>query len=329
MPRPLAMVAAFTVGLLSVVQSRINGALGELLEDGLFAAWLSFTVGLLVVGVIVLAVPNQRATLAKVRSALQPDSTGHRQLRSWQLLGGLGGATFVAAQGATVQFLGVAIFTVAVVAGQNANSLVVDRLGLGPAGMQAFTWRRAIAALIATAGVAVAVSGRVSGTSFAVGALVFAFVAGALIAVQQAINGRVAASAGSPWTAGLANFTAGWLGLTLAVLIEHVLSGRGLTLPPSPLTHPVVWIGGLIGVAFIVVAASVVRTLGVLLFALLSIAGQVTGALVVELLYPAVNKPFSWTLVIGVLITGGAVALAAVGRAQVAGHNSHRDRDDS
>jgi transporter family-2 protein len=48
------------------------------------------------------------------------------------MLGGVGGAMFVAAQGLVVPTLG-ALFTVAVVAGQTGNSLVADRLGWAPA----------------------------------------------------------------------------------------------------------------------------------------------------------------------------------------------------
>ena len=46
--------------------------------------------------------------------------------------GGLGGAMYVASQSITVATLGVALFTVCIVAGQTGNSLLVDRLGLGP-----------------------------------------------------------------------------------------------------------------------------------------------------------------------------------------------------
>lgn len=313
------MIGAFIVGALTVGQSQINGELGQLMGDGVFAAWISFSVGLGCVLVVAIVLPSQRLALKRLRAALRPDPSNARALRPWMLLGGLGGATFVAAQGMTVQYLGVAIFTVAVVAAQNANSLVVDRVGLGPSGVQPITTQRIIAALVATVGVGIAVSSQLSGADFAVGPLILALVAGVLVAVQQAINGRVSGAAGSPWTAGLTNFTFGWLGLSLALLISHVVNPHGWAIPPVPWHSPVLWLGGFIGVAFIVVAAAVIHVLGVLLFALLSIAGQVSGALVVDFAFPQTGHPFSWTLVVGVLVTGVAVALAAVGRAQVAG----------
>lgn len=316
-----AMFGAFVVGSLTVVQSRINGELGKVLDDGIYAAWLSFGVGLIVVAAIALLIPRQRASLRRVGAAVRGHAGAKLRLPPWQLLGGLGGATFVAAQGLTVQYLGVAVFTVAVVAAQNGNSLFVDRFGLGPAGIQRFTARRVIAALIATLGVAIAVSSQVSSGSLVVPALLLALFAGAVIAIQQAINGRVAVVAHSPWSAGFVNFVVGWLGLTVALLIGHLVRPHNWVSPPNPLQNPVLWFGGLIGVTFIVVAASVVRTLGVLLFALLSIAGQVTGALVLDIAFPEAGRPVSVTLVVGVLVTGGAVALAAVGRASGRGHN--------
>lgn len=308
------MAGAFIIGALSVVQSRINGELGQVLQDGILAAFISFSVGLAITIVVIFAIPRQRATLKKLRAALQPGPDGKAELRRWQLLGGLGGATFVAAQGISVQYLGVAIFTVAVVAAQNANSLVVDRLGIGPSGVQPISAQRVFAAVVATIGVAIAVTGRLDAATFSLAALILALVAGAAIAVQQAVIGRVALAAGSSWTAGFVNFIVGWIGLGLALAVSHILTGRPLPTPPAPWSHPILWIGGFIGLAFILVTGSVIHTLGVLLFALLTIAGQMTGALVVDLAWPQNPEPISWALVIGVLVTGAAVALATASR---------------
>lgn len=312
----LAMGASFGVGAASVAQSRINSDLGVLLGDGIFAAWISFTVGLVAVGLVILLVPKQRASIARLRAALRPNEIGVRALQPWQLLGGLGGATFVAAQSITVRFLGIAIFTVAVVTAQNSNSLVVDRVGLGPAGVVPFTSRRVIGAFFAIVGVAITVSSRLGATQFALWALIFALLAGAFIAVQQAINGRVSRQAGSPWAAGLCNFTVGWLGLCVAMVINHLVNPHTWAPPAALWSEPLLWVGGLIGVAFIIIAAWAVPKLGVLIFALLSIAGQVTGALFFELVLPSPGETFSWLLVIGVVVTGAAVALAATGTSQ-------------
>ena len=314
LPRSVAIPLSVCVGAATVVQSRINGHLGSLLSDGLEAAWVSFGVGLLVVVLIFCFSSTLRSTLPTLRSGLRKDSNGKSAIRPWQLLGGIGGATFVAAQSQTVQYLGVAVFTVSIVAAQNSSAIVVDRLGLGPAGVQFFTARRVIAAAIATLGVVIAVYPKIGITSFSITALAFALTAGALIAIQQAINGRVAVTAGSPWTAGLTNFVVGWLALTLALTIEHVVNGKPLHAIPAPWVHPELWIGGLIGIAFIVGAAMAVPTLGVLLFALLSIAGQVGGALLVDLVFPEPQAPITWWIVAGTAVTAGGVAVATLSK---------------
>jgi len=317
----LAMLGAFVVGSLTVFQSRINGQLGISLNDGFFAAWLSFGVGLLAVLVIVAVVPSFRASLGSLRAAVRPNAQGKRGIQPWQLLGGLGGATFVAGQGLTIRYLGVAIFTVAVVAAQNGSSLLVDRAGLGPAGVEPITFVRLAAAVIATFGVVIAVAGKLDSPSFRLWALGFALLAGAAIAVQQAINGRVGVAAGSPWAAGVTNFVVGFAGLTIALLISRLVNPRAWIWPPAPWNEPGLWLGGFIGVAFIVMAAAVVRIIGVLMFALASILGQIVTALAVDALFPTPGSQITWSLVLGIFVTAAAVILAGVSR-QVRAHKA-------
>ena len=124
---PIAL--AFLGGCLSAVQSRMNGQLAQSTGDALEAAVWSFGTGLVVMTVIVIAVRPIREGVRRVPVAVRDGS-----LKWWHVLGGLLGGYFVAVQSATVPALGVAIFMVAIVAGQSSNSLLVDRAGLGPAG---------------------------------------------------------------------------------------------------------------------------------------------------------------------------------------------------
>lgn len=305
-PTAVLGAASFAAAAATVAQSRINGELGVQLGNGIEAAWISFGVGLLAVGLVFLGRRSTRRSLSGVRASLRDGS----QLRPWHLLGGLGGASVVAAQSVTVQYLGVAIFTVAVVAGQTGNSLVVDAAGLGPHGASPISVRRVLAALLAIGGVGVAVSSRWDEADFAIWAVAFCVIAGCLIAIQQAINARVARAAGTPWTAGLVNFIVGFAGLSVVLVVFQLLTTTRFA--ALPWDRPLLWVGGLIGVIFIVVAAAAVGPLGVLLFALLTIAGQITGALVLDVLFPAPGSSFSWMLVIGCLIVGAGVALASV-----------------
>ena len=154
---PLAVAA----GLLMPVQGRINGALGVALADGIAAAVVSFTTGLALMIVISLALPKGRAGLARILPAVR-----EREFPPYYVLAGCIGGFFVFAQSFTVGLLGVALFTVATVTGQTLSGLLVDRMGIGPAGKRSITGIRVIGSILTVAAVAWAVSPRFSGAGF-------------------------------------------------------------------------------------------------------------------------------------------------------------------
>jgi transporter family-2 protein len=300
------IAAALVVGILIALQARINGQLSADIGNGLQAATISFSSGFVLLSLIAVASPRVRAGFGQLRLALRNGS-----LPVWQIFGGLIGGFFVAVQSATVPVIGVAIFTVAVVAGQSANSLIVDRVGLGPAGKQPINIWRIGSALLAVVAVILAVSDRLTATT-AIVPVVFALLAGVLIAVQQAINGRVSRAAGSPTTAAWLNFMFGSVGLGAALGVAVAIIGAPLGgLPNGPW-----WIysGGAIGVIFIAMAAWLVPIIGVLLFALVSIAGQLIGSLALDLILPTPGSQVTGTLIAGVLLALVAVLIAARAR---------------
>lgn len=303
----LAIASSLVVGALTALQARINGQLAVEMGNGLEAAFYSFGSGLLLLLALSLALPWMREGIARIGRAIRAGD-----LRWWQALGGVLGGFFVGVQTATVPLLGVAVFTVAVVAGQSANSLVVDRAGLGPAGVQLITTRRVVSALLAVAAVGLAVSNRLGTADFSPLALTLALVAGMGIAVQQAINGRTARAAGNPMSATVLNFLLGTLVLGTAFGLMWAVAGRG---PGSLAGHPWwIYLGGAIGVVFIAIAAWAVPLVGVLLFALLTIAGQLTGALILDVVAPTAGTRLGPALVAGVVLAFLAVAIAARGR---------------
>ena len=299
-----AVGLATIAGVAVAVQSRINGELGGRLGDGIAAAVVSFGVGLLLLLVLVPATRSGRRGLAALRRGLAEGT-----LRPWQCLGGVCGAFLVFTQGATVGTLGVAVFTVAVVAGQSGSSLLVDRAGFGPSGRQPVTLPRLAGAVLTVAAVLLAVGGRF-GEPTTLGLAVLPLLAGVGVAWQQAVNGWVRVTADSTLTATLVNFAVGTTALLAAFAVELAVRGR----PPGGLpTEPWLYLGGPIGVTFIAVAAAVVRFTGVLLLGLATIAGQVTGAVLLDVLLPtAASHPDAATLV-GAVLTLVAVAVAALG----------------
>ena len=305
--RVAPILASFAFGLLSALQSGINGELSVFLGNGIEAALVSFSVGLMLLLCLCLLLPSVRVGMTRIPAAVR-----ERKLAWWQLLGGLIGGLFVGVQAATVPLVGVAIFTVAVVAGQSANSLLVDRIGLGPAGKQPITARRVLSAVLAFTAVVIAVSHRLESPTFSLVAVALAFVVGAGTSVQQAFNGRVTRTSGSPMSATLVNFILGTSILTMIFVGRWTLAGT----EPSGLGGGPWWayLGGVVGVIFIAMAAWVVPIIGVLIFAVVSIAGQLSGAVVLDLLMPTAGTDLGWNLVLGVVLAFVAVGIAAANR---------------
>ena len=303
----IPMAACVLVGALTAVQSRMNGELSLKMNNGVEAAVYSFGSGLFVLIVIVLLSRKVRRGLAAVPVAIRNGG-----IKWWQILGGTLGGFFVAVQSSAVPLIGVAVFTIAIVAGQSTNSLVVDRIGLGPAGKQAITWQRVVGAILAIIAVSLAVAPRLSSGSIPILPVVFAFIAGLLIAVQGAINGRVSMVSGQPLSAAFLNFLFGSivLGITLGISIGFM--GKGLS---GVFVAPWwAYLGGLIGIVFISIAAWSVPIIGVLMFALLSISGQLVGSMALDFFAPTPGSEVTSSLVMGVLLAFVAVGVTAFNR---------------
>lgn len=289
-------------GVTAAGQSRVNGELAARLHDGLAAGVISFGSGLVLIAAATLASPAGRAGVAATRAALRSGG-----LRPWQCAGGLCGAYLVVSQGLTVTALGVALFTVALVAGQAASGLAVDRWGLGPAGPAAVTVPRLAGAVLAVVAVIVAAVGRVgSPSTLALAAL--PALAGIGVAFQQAVNGRVRQAAGSALTATLVNFVVGSAALLLAFAVDLAVRGAPAGSLPG---QPVLYSGGVLGVGFIAVAAAVVRFTGVLLLSLAMIAGQLGGAVLLDALVPTPAGGAAGGVLAGTALALVAVAVAA------------------
>lgn len=292
-----ALTAAVAVGALVALQARVNGALRLALGGALLAAAVSFAVGLTVVAAVVLARPGSWAAVARVA-----------QVPRWHLVGGLCGATLVAVSAAAAPVVGVALLTVGLVAGQTGGGIVVDRLGIGPGGPRPASAPRVAGAALCVLAVALAASGRGARDADPV-LLALVVAAGFLISVQPAVNGRLRAAVGSASVATLVNFAVGTAGLLVAVAVQAALSG----LPDGDwpgLPRALLYTGGPMGAAFVAVAAVVVRRLGALRLGLAIVAGQLLGALLLDVLAPLPGTVVAPLTVLGALLTLVAVAVS-------------------
>lgn len=310
--RVVAVPAMLVLGALVAVQSQINGELaGELGADttaGLAAALISFGSGSVLLCAAVAVFRPMRRGLAAVRAALLAG-----RLRPWHVVGGIAGAFLVVTQGLTVGTIGVALFIVAVVGGQTSSGLAVDHHGVGPSGPQPVSPLRGGGAALTVGAVGLSASGRLGGadalSASAVALALLPLAAGAAIAWQQAVNGRVSV-AGGAWAATWVNFAVGTVALLLATTVALLVDGSTDSLPSGPSSWWL-YLGGPIGVAFICAAAVLVRVHGVLVLGLCTVCGQVTSALLVDQLVG--GGPLGAPTLVGATLTLLGVVLAGLG----------------
>jgi transporter family-2 protein len=320
---PLAVGAGLAIPL----QGRINGALGARLNDGIAASVVSFSTGLVVMILISLLLPRGRAGLARILPAVRSRAFP----RIYVLAGGIG-ALFVFAQSFTVGILGVALFTVATVTGQTVSGLLVDRLGIGPAGRKPVTGIRVIGCLLTIAAVAWAVSPRFTGGAGGPGVgsdggpaalllpLLLPVAAGFLMSFQQAMNGTATVHYGTPIAATLVNFVAGSVVLWTAYAIKLATVGAGNPLPGEWWYY----VGGPMGCVFIGLGALLVRSLGVLVTGLGMIAGQLLGSLALDVILPAPGTVVAPATVLGTVLTLAAIIMATLPWPRGALRRQHR-----
>ena len=300
------ILITFVASVIITAQSSINSELNTYTENPLITALINFTTGLMVLSVMMIFSRPIRKGFISI-----PRLVREGRLKRWQLFGGLSGAFFVASQSSLVQVIGVAIFTVAAVAGQTSAALLVDKLGIGPAGKQPVTLMRIGAAILGIVGVLVSVLGQDSTGQFAFGAVLISFAAGALVSTQPALNGQIANHTGQPAAATMVNFIVGFITLVVVYTVAHQVNPQSFNVPPMPWENPVIWLGGPFGVLFVLTASFMAKTLGVFLFTLTSVVGQLSGAILMDVLFPTASTNITWQLLLGISITGAAVVLAS------------------
>ena len=299
---PLMLVAGAMVALQSQVNGKLASRLGDGPRAGIGAAVVSFGTGLVILAVLTALVPTLRATAVRFHGIVRGG-----QLQPAEIIGGLFGAFLVACQGITVGTIGVALFSVALTAGQAVSALAVDHAGIGPAGQQAIAPPRVVAAVFAVAAVVLATWSRLAAhlSGLVLAFALLAFLAGAGSSVQQAINGRVSRQVG-PWMTTLNNFVVGMAALVVVFLVSLLAHGHLHALPHAWWLY----IGGPIGMTFIWLAALLVRVYGVLVLGLSMIAGQVIGAQIIQAVADHHAVPASGIAAAALTVVGVVVALA-------------------
>lgn len=301
----LDILAAIS-GLMIAVQARANGELSYRMGNPIEAALVSFGSGLIIISLISAFNPAIKNGARNLRGALK-----RKEIPLWTLFAGMLGGSFVAVQTQIVPIIGVAIYSVASIAGQTAASLVVDRIGLTGGGKKHITVRRVAAAGITVLAVLISVLDRIEANDLSVLAVLLGCVAGAIVGVQRALNGQINESTQQSFTTSLLNFIMGTTILVIFLGIGMLINRTEIvSLPAGPWW---MYTGGTIGIIYIAFTSTIVQHLGVLTFTLISVGGQLVGSLLIDFYSPTEGVNVSVYLVTGIVMTYLGVIVGGVG----------------
>ena len=294
-------IFAVLIGVVVAVQARINGQLSVDLDNGLAAALISFLTGWTLLFFLVFGIKKERVGLFAIFAAIKS-----KDLALWEVAGGILGGCFVAVQSITVPQIGVALFTIVVVAGQTVSSLFVDKAGITASGKQKITLPRTLGAIATLIAVFIAVYPDLIGSEFRFLPLLLALIVGVFASIQQGLNGRLNVVAKSPLATAWFNFATGAVIVVIALAINLASGARIGALPHN------FWVytGCTAGLIFVAVSAFIIKHLGVLNFVILNIAGQLIGAVIIDWLFPAKAGSLNGYLIFGTVMTIASIAIS-------------------
>ena len=288
------------------LQSRANGELGSAVGSATEAGTISFGTGLFVALVLAAVQPRLRTGLRRIGTAVR-----ERKLPRWQLLAGFLGGWFTVVQSYSTPLIGVAAFSVGMIAGQTAMSLVVDRLGLRTGVRHHISGRRIATAAITVMAVVVSGADRLDVGSGELLPIIMAVVIGAVVAFHRALNAHINDYAQESLATSLLNFATGFAMLLVIDLIGVLIGASELRVPEGPWW---MFTGGVIGFAYIAMAAVGVQRIGVLMFTALSVAGQLLGSLLLDLLVPSSGITVGPNIYAGVALSMLGILVGVAGR---------------
>ena len=296
---------AFLIATLIAFQARANGELSHLLGNPIQAATVSFGSGLIIIAIFAATHHGMKQGLLGIKRAVIEGN-----LKRWNLFAGMLGGIFVAIQTNTVPLIGVAIYSVASISGQTASSLIVDAFGLTGGVKKHITFRRILASLITVLAVLISVWDRIDAKDLSLIPVALAGLAGSIVGIQRALNGKINIYSGQHWTTSLLNFV---MGTSFLLILTALLIPTGhYKFEPLPTTPWWIYTGGVLGVIYIAYSATIVQHLGVLASTLLSVGGNLFGALLIDLIAPINGVKVSVWLVSGICLSFAGVIVGGV-----------------
>jgi transporter family-2 protein len=267
----VAVLLAVVVGAIIPIQTGVNTRLARHIGVTLLASLVSFGVGTVGLGIVLLV----------TRTPLPLRATAESQ-PWWIWVGGLCGLIFLTMNMVLLPRIGASATVILPLFGQVVGGLVIDLVGaFGTTPRPVTVGRIAGVLLVALGAVLVNLRHRSapagSGPTWKTALLWAAGIgAGVLGAVQATVNGRLGTVMGSPLAAALVSFAVGFAGLVIINLLARnrpQLSGR------APWWS---FLGGLIGAGFVFSIAYVTPILGTSLAISATLLGQVSAGLALD-----------------------------------------------
>lgn len=298
---PLLVLATILAGMLSPMQSAVNGQVGKELGDGNASAVVSFGSGLVVMAIIILARKSTRQQFASI-----PSKMASKHLPWWNWIAGCCGAMVVFSEGASASVLGVATFQTTLISGMVISGLLCDRFGIGVPVKQPFNFPRILGAILAVVATVLVVLPNWQAPKV-VALAILPFLAGLLAGWQPAGNSAVANETGSMLVSITWNFIVGFSILGLALLVRVMMGAVQFHLPSAWWMY----LGGPLGLLSIALMALLVRGLGLLLLGLASTAGQLIGSVLIDWLVPQLGAHVYMFTVLGAVVAliGAGIAM--------------------
>ncbi|MFZ9744313.1 MAG: DMT family transporter [Aquiluna sp.] len=293
-----AIFAAVVGGSFMAVQARVNSGLGQEIGSGILAALVSFSIGLVIISVATFASSKNRAALSLTVSKFKDSS-----IPIWLSVAGMLGGIYVIMQGVVAGLIGVALFSIGVVAGSALSALLLDGNGLLGLTKRKIGLTRLAGTVLALSGLVVASD--LANYSFSP-LILLPFVAGIGIGFQQAMNGLFGKLAQSAIVPTFFNFIAGTAFIALALLTVE-----GFSFPATWPTNPLLYLGGVVGVIFIFMQVVVLPKIGALSMGIAMLVGQLSGSVLLDLLVPIADRAVTISTLLGIVLAMLGAALVA------------------
>jgi len=298
---PLALLAG---GLLPI-QAGANAQLSK----SVASPFVATTLQLLVAATVLLLI----TTLAGSLAALADLSA----VPWWHASGGLASALYVVSGILLFPRLGAVVTVGLFIAGQMLASVVLDTSGFLGVAAQSFDIATAAGTGAVLLGIIAIVKGQTAGTnaqpvaSFP-GWVLLAFVAGAILPIQGAVNALLRADLGAPLAVGAVSFAVATAGMVLVFLLTAIAAEipkpQMHTLPSMPWWG---WLGGFVGAYYVVTVFMAIPEIGTAATVGLTIVGQQLVSMLVDRfgLLRLPQRPISGLRLTGVTLLLGGVSL--------------------